>query len=287
MGDRTTVAITIQREDMHAFRAAVEDKWGEPSELDDPIFESDAHQLPVQAVKIWYYDVNYGGITDTEGAARDGLRFVAWHGPGHEYGPYTFYSDGSRVLSWPTTADAYGFVLPHPDAPRFAEEVEQARAFAHGFATIKQQILFGGGLYEPEGTWLHGVPKPAPRGVISRPREALAIVNKHLRMHGALDVGGHRAYLTPQWIDAQIGNECHDCLLIITHGEHRSPRLPTNHSEGQHGRFLCFDKAYDHDCIPQFRALCDELSQSGFSLEEPRPNAYTGIHDFTTRGESL
>lgn len=283
MGDRTTVTITIQREHMDAFLAAIEDEWGEPSELDDPIYESDVLVRggvhPVLAVKIWYYDVNYGGVRVLEEVAQStGLTFIGTHGSGHQYSPETFYAHGGGLALWqcggtlPPPRDD-GFVVSHPDSPRFAEEVIHLRQFAHTLATIRQQILFGGGLYEPEGTWLHGAPTPASRGFISRPREALAIINKHLLMHGeALALGGDRAYLTHQWIDAQVGDDCHDCLLVI------------GHSKGQHGKLLCFDKAYAHNCTPQFRALCDELSQSGFSIQESYHNWYTGIYDFK-RGE--
>tara|TARA_R110000824_G_scaffold131498_4_gene293554 strand:- start:43 stop:855 length:813 start_codon:yes stop_codon:yes gene_type:complete len=265
MGDRTTVTIIIQREHMDAFLAATEDEWGEPNETDDPIFKG-AHE----AVKIWYYEVNYGGVRVLEEVAQStGLTFIGTHGSGHQYSPETFYAHGGGLALWQCGEENDGFVVSHPDSPRFAEEVIHLRQFAHTLATIRQQILFGGGLYEPEGTWLHGAPTPAPRGFISRPREALAIVNKHLHMHSeALALGGDRAYLTRQWIDAQAGDDCHDCMLVI------------GHSKGQHGKLLCFDKAYDHDCIPQFRALCDELSQSGFSIQESYHNWYTGVHDF-------
>ena len=279
MGDHSTVTIVIRREHMDAFMSATKIDFGDPDEIDDPIFEPSAYQLPVQAVMLWYYDVNYGGVRVLEEVAEStGLTFVGSHGSGQQYPAETFYAHEGGLALWqcgesPMTTRSPGFVVSHPDSPQFAQEIAHLRIFTHTLATIKQQILFGGGLYEPDGTQWYDARTPAKRGFVSRPREALAIINKHLHMHDeALDLGGDRAYLQHQWIDAQVGTDCHDCMLVI------------NHSKGQHGKLLCFDKAHDHDCIPQFRALCDELSQSGFSIQESYHTRYTGIYDFK-RGE--
>ena len=86
MGDRSTVTIVIRREHMDAFMSATKIDFGDPDEIDDPIFEPSAYQLPVQAVMLWYYDVNYGGVRVLEEVAEStGLTFVGSPGSGQQY----------------------------------------------------------------------------------------------------------------------------------------------------------------------------------------------------------
>jgi len=91
MGDRCYLRITLKREDLDRFGAALGERPGATW------WEEEEEAAP-GIVEVGVTEANYAWYEDRGRAADEGIPFFGWHGEGGDYGSFAFVSlDGEHV----------------------------------------------------------------------------------------------------------------------------------------------------------------------------------------------
>ncbi|MCB9906946.1 MAG: hypothetical protein H6830_04460 [Planctomycetes bacterium] len=110
MGDRCFVRLCIAERDLSQFQGH-NFQW-----IDIPSREEWSEEVDWPGViSIDLEEVNYAGYSDWQPAAASGLRFLVNHGPGSDYGPGAYASDGKRAHFLPYSHDGEPLVVINMD----------------------------------------------------------------------------------------------------------------------------------------------------------------------------